>query len=93
MRAAPELYALRTTSGTALVWYGVTEEDTYIAGPGARAMKFPREGFGDQLSKGRAYREQAVYTRGSQYVAVIPKSPGQTKIRYARYAYLGVTGS
>ncbi|MFB9629697.1 hypothetical protein [Nonomuraea helvata] len=37
---AQESYALRTASGSALVWYGITEADTYTARPGAPGMTF-----------------------------------------------------
>ncbi|MFC4116676.1 hypothetical protein [Nonomuraea zeae] len=91
-RAAPEVYALRTTTGSAMVWYGLTEEDTYAARPGARAMTF-KDGMADDLSKGKSFRELAVYKRGSQYLSVIPKSPGQTLIYFGRYGYMSITGA
>jgi hypothetical protein len=92
-RPAPDLYALRTTSGGALVWYGVTENDTYVARSGAKAMRFPDGGFGDELSRGKAFREQALYKRASMYYAVVPKSPGKVKVMDGSYAYVSVTGA
>ncbi|WP_207755819.1 hypothetical protein [Nonomuraea cypriaca] len=56
---AQELYALRTTSGSALVWYGITEEDTYTARGGAPGMKFDSGSLAEDLSTDRRDRRSA----------------------------------
>ncbi|WP_433430695.1 hypothetical protein [Nonomuraea sp. CA-141351] len=90
---AQESYALRTTSGSALFWYGITEEDTYTARTGAPGMKFYSGSLAKNLSKGKTFREKAVYKRASMYFAVVPKSKGKVKILWSRNGYLSVTGS
>ncbi|WP_188190369.1 hypothetical protein [Nonomuraea sp. SYSU D8015] len=90
---AQELYALRTTSGSALVWYGITEEDTYTARPGAPGMKFYNGSLAKYLSKGKTFREKAVYKRASMYFAVVPKPKGKVKVLWSRNGYLSATGS
>ncbi|MFI7698513.1 hypothetical protein [Nonomuraea sp. NPDC049480] len=90
---ARELYALRTTSGKALVWYGITEEDTYTAGSGAAGLKFWDGTLAKPLSKGKTFREKAVYKRASMYFAVVPKSSGKVAVTWGDYGYMSVTGS
>ncbi|MGP3961250.1 hypothetical protein ACTWPT_35145 [Nonomuraea sp. 3N208] len=90
---AQELYALRTTSGGALVWYGITEEDTYTARPGAPGMEFYSGSLAKPLSNGKTFREKAVYKRASMYFAVVPKSKGKVKILWSRNGFLSATGS
>lgn len=89
----PEIYALRTSAGGALVWYGIRQQDTWIARPGANT----RLGFTDRpsaaVSHGEQFRRKAVRKIAAMYLAVVPKSPGLVRIPTERATYLSITGS
>ncbi|MGP3931134.1 hypothetical protein [Nonomuraea sp. KM88] len=89
-RPATDIYALRTTNGGALVWYGIQQQNTMVARPGA-TMKFTNR-VPAALSHGRSYTRKAVLKTAGIYLAVVPRS-GPVRMPGEWFISLGVSGS
>ncbi|MFI7618320.1 hypothetical protein ACIBP6_44590 [Nonomuraea terrae] len=90
---APEIYALRTSAGGALVWYGLRTRQTFTARPGSTQTLGFKEAETAALSHGKRFTREAVYTSAALYLAVVPRSPGLVRVPTAWHTEVAVTGS
>ncbi|WP_327588122.1 hypothetical protein OHA25_14735 [Nonomuraea sp. NBC_00507] len=90
---APEIYALRTSSGGALIWYGMRQQETFVARPGTdTTMSFSTRHIA-ALSHGERFARKAVHKTAAIYLAVVPKSPGLVRVPAEWFTSVSVTGS
>ncbi|WP_188194116.1 hypothetical protein [Nonomuraea sp. SYSU D8015] len=89
----PEVYALRTSAGGALVWYGIRQQDVYVARPGANTTMNFTDRHSAAASRGERFRRKAVRKIAAMYLAVVPKSPSLVRTPSEWATYLSITGS
>ncbi|MEV0233451.1 hypothetical protein [Nonomuraea sp. NPDC050786] len=90
---AQEIYALRTSAGGALVWYGIRQQLTMTARPGAGTTLGVTNRIGRALSHGNRFSRKAVFKDAGMYLAVVPKSPGIVRIPGEWFTQTSITGS
>ncbi|HUR07629.1 MAG TPA: hypothetical protein VM347_34160 [Nonomuraea sp.] len=88
----PEIFALQTSDGGAVVWYGVRQQDTYTARPGAAELRLTQRGWA-ALSRGAFYKSKVTMKSGAIYVAVIPPSSGKVRIISQWFSPFSINGS
>ncbi|MEV0161425.1 hypothetical protein [Nonomuraea fuscirosea] len=90
-RPASGPYALKTAAGGALVWYGVTSKERFVARPGAGQLSFTDRPTA-AVTHGRRYTKRVTVSSAAFYLAVVPKS-GPIRVPSETAGYLGSTGS
>ncbi|MBF8187140.1 hypothetical protein ITP53_15620 [Nonomuraea sp. K274] len=90
---APEIYALRTAAGGALVWYGITQQNTMTARPGATSRLHFSDRNGAALSHGERFKRKTVQKTAGIYLAVVPRSPGLVRVPTEWFTGISITGS
>lgn len=88
----PEIFALETSDGGAVVWYGVRQQDTYTARPGAAELRLTQRGWA-ALSRGAFYKSKVTMKSGAVYVAVIPPSSGKVRVISQWFSPFSINGS
>ncbi|MFD1536908.1 hypothetical protein [Nonomuraea guangzhouensis] len=92
-RLAPEIFALKTSAGGALIWYGFLTRNSFVAHQGSTyTASFP----GRQtaaLSHGETFKKRAALNSASTYLAVIPSAPGKVRVLNEWFSLLSITGS
>jgi hypothetical protein len=88
----PEIFALETSDGGAVVWYGVRQQDTYTARPGAAELRLTQRGWA-ALSRGAFYKSKVTMKSGAIYVAVIPPSSGKVRVISQWFSPFSINGS
>ncbi|WP_433428272.1 hypothetical protein [Nonomuraea sp. CA-141351] len=89
----PEIYALRTSAGGALVWYGIRQQSTMTARPGTSSTVGVSERVAAALSHGNRFAHKAVFKDAGIYLAVVPKSPGIVHVPGEWFTQISITGS
>ncbi|MFG1706924.1 hypothetical protein ACFLIM_27400 [Nonomuraea sp. M3C6] len=89
----PEIYALRTSAGGALVWYGIREQATMAARPGTSFNMGFTSRETAALSHGQRFNHKAVYKSAAIYLAVVPRSPGLVRVPAQWFTHVSITGS
>ncbi|MEV1248778.1 hypothetical protein [Nonomuraea sp. NPDC049750] len=89
---APEVFALKTSAGGAVVWYGMREQDTFTARPGAAELGLSQPNW-KALSRGTFYKSKVTMKSGAIYVAVIPPSSGKVRVISQWFAPFNISGS
>ncbi|MGW0806594.1 hypothetical protein [Nonomuraea sp. NPDC002799] len=92
-QAAPEIYALRTAAGGALVWYGIREQQTLLARSGNDIrLNFTTRATA-ALSHGERFTRKAVHKSIALYFAVVPRSPALVRVPGEWFTSISITGS
>ena len=88
----PEIFALETSDGGAVVWYGVRQQDTFTARPGAAELRLTQRGWA-ALSRGAFYKSKVTMKSGTIYLAVIPPSSGKVRVISQWFSPFSIAGS
>ncbi|MEV1176333.1 hypothetical protein [Nonomuraea sp. NPDC049784] len=88
-----EIYALRTSAGGALVWYGIRQQYTMTARPGTSTTLGSTDRVNAALSHGNRFAHKAVFKNAGIYLAVVPKSPGIVRVPAEWFTQISITGS
>lgn len=87
-----EVFALSTSAGGALIWYGLREQDNLVAHPGADKLQMS-DPVRAALSHGNFFASKVIGKSMATYVAVVPPSPGKIRVMGEWFSNLSVTGS
>ncbi|WP_433515124.1 hypothetical protein ACQP2T_05645 [Nonomuraea sp. CA-143628] len=92
-KLVPEIFALKTSAGGALIWYGALQGDSFIARSGSTlTASFPgRETAA--LSHGETFKKRVKRNSVTSYLAVIPPSRGKARVINQWFSLLSITGS
>ncbi|MFG1966259.1 hypothetical protein [Nonomuraea sp. NPDC049028] len=92
-KLVPEIFALKTSAGGALIWYGALQGDSFVARSGSTfTASFPgRETAA--LSHGKTFKKRVKRNSVTSYLAVIPPSRGKARVINQRFSLLSITGA
>ncbi|RCG21149.1 hypothetical protein DQ384_36665 [Sphaerisporangium album] len=92
VRPFPAVYALSTTDGGVVAWYGLMEQQDYhVAMPQAGRMGFTRAAE-RAFTKGAFFSRHVTVTAVSAFAAAIPRSAAPARVLGGLYAVTGVRG-
>ena len=92
-KLAPEIFALKTSAGGALIWYGFLQRNSYVARPGSTYTASFHGRQTAALSHGETFEKRAAINSASTFLAVVPSSPGKVRVLNEWFSLLSITGS
>jgi hypothetical protein len=92
-KPTPEIFALKSSAGGALIWYGQLLEERYVARPGIATTASMSGRQRAALSHGKSFKSKFSVNTTSTYLAVIPPSPGKVRVIASWASLMSITGS
>ncbi|MEU7743626.1 hypothetical protein [Nonomuraea sp. NPDC049158] len=92
-KLVPEIFALKTSAGGALIWYGYLQGDSFIARSGSTYTASFNDRGTAALSHGKTFKKRLKRNSVSSYLAVIPPSRGKARVINEWFSLLSITGS
>ncbi|MEV0350646.1 hypothetical protein AB0H88_33095 [Nonomuraea sp. NPDC050680] len=93
LKLVPEIFALKTSTGGALIWYGALQGDSFIARPGNTLTASFDDRETAALSHGKTFKKRVKRNSATSYLAVIPPSRGKVRVINEWFSLLTITGS